>query len=157
MATDLIELRDSFVVETGGLITDEDAIVDYLIAGLLMFNSQATDTFTATGTVLDRDATAKEKYALQTCAILAWLNGRIIYMAEQAIVASNAAGRTDLREIVKQLAKRRAELLEGLKDTLAEIIGNEAYSEISAHELGETLNITGSRSVPPFMLEGLFE
>ena len=153
MATDLIELRDSFVVETGGLVTDEDQIVDYLIAGLTLYNGTANQAFTATGTLLDRDATGKERYALLVCAKLAYLNGRIIYMAEQAIVASNAAGRTDLREIVKQLAKRRDELLEDLKDTLASIVGNEAYSEISAEELGETLNITGRGSVTSAMLE----
>lgn len=148
MATDLEELRDSFNIETFNEVEAGDVIL-YLAAGVDIYNALAAQSFERELTLLDRDVTGSERRALVLCATKAYLRGRLFQASRNAIVESNAAGRTDLRSLAKELAAR----LKELDGELGKIIGknaiNDIVEEVYVHELGETLRvIDGGTFVP---------
>lgn len=144
MATDLSNLVDALNLETAKQLTVPD-LLDLLRAGVDMLNGHIGRGFEYTGTELDRDATAPERRAIVLCAVVVWLDQKTIEASEIAISHSNVAGKTSLDGIEFALAKRRKELFEQqLGPLLERLKAPGVISEVSAHELGETLD-----QVPP--------
>jgi len=140
VATDLIELRAALDVELGSQGLPAATLDPLLIAGVGLYNGEASQEFEVTGTALDRVASSVEKRALVLQALLAYLNGKLIMASENAVSISNPAGKTDLTSIEWALAKRRKEMVDGqLKIVMDRIKSPGVMSEVFAHEMGETL------------------
>lgn len=142
MATDLSTLVDSLNWETNRTL-EVPELLDLLKAGVGKLNSVLSRGFDLTGTELDRDASKREQRAIVMCATLIWLNGQVIGASTIAITHSNVAGRTKLDGIEFAMAKRRKELLETeVEEMLQGFKTTGVASEASAHELGETKDMT---------------
>lgn len=140
-ATDLKNLRARLNIDTGAQLADE-LLDELLIHGLSLFNGETSQIFAATGTVLDREATAVEQRAIVLYSVLGYLNRQILPATENAVVISNVSGRTDLSNIEWALNKRRTETLAMIKTVMQRIISHGVNSEVNATELGQTLGVT---------------
>lgn len=143
MATNLNTLVSNLDFETGKKLGTPD-LLQLLRAGVDLHNANASQAFTVTDDVLDRDATGLEKRAIVLWATIVYLDQKTVEWSEKAVTISNVAGRTELDSVEWALSKRRSELKSQQLDPLMQRI-NEAgvLSEIRAQELGETLDLSG--------------
>lgn len=158
-ATDLGSLEPLLNVELGGGVAAADQPVgtldriNILKAGVAAFNAEAPQSFSLTGTTLDREATDVEKRLIVLFAAWAWVRGRALDMSTKAIVHSNVAGRTDLSGIELGLAKRAKEWRTDIDALLPRLLEPAIAEQVHAEEMGETkdLLITQPTSISPWV------
>jgi hypothetical protein len=155
VATDLGELEPLLNVELGGGVTAASQPVgtldriNLLKAGVAAFNAEAPLEFEfASGTRLDREATAVEKRLIVLFSAWAWVRGRALDTSGDAIVHSNVAGRTDLTGIELGLAKRTKEWRDDIDRLLSRLTEPAIAKEVLAEELGETKDVLLTRPYP---------
>lgn len=146
MATDLLAMTDALNIELGGSF-NVPKLAEYLKHGVSVFNARAARAFSlADDTTLDRDATELEKRLLVLCAVIGYLDGRMIAESLNAFKVRSPAGATDLTGIEFALAKRRKELTDpeqGEVPYLFDRLNASAIEgEIETKELGETRDLT---------------
>jgi hypothetical protein len=139
---DLLDLAGSFNIATGNLVTDSAQLENLLVEGVRRFNAAAPREFELTGTTFDREPTDLEAAILVVEATLAFIDGESLKYSLNAVVVSNAAGRTDLTGIELGLAKRRKEIIDNYLTPLLNRLKGGAFgvfADIAGTELGETL------------------
>lgn len=151
MATDLGDLEKALGRELGDIFTAEEMasldLIDLLERGVDALNGEGVQEFVLTGTTLDRTATMVEKRAIVLMAAEIYVRGKAVGSSGDAIVHSNVAGRTDLSGIEFAMAKRAKEIRERLTPILERIQMGGVVSEVTAQELGETLEVGLTRPV----------
>lgn len=140
MATDLRDLRPGLHIDTGSELAEEK-LDDLLVHGVDLYNAEAPQVFTVTGRLLDRDANAAEKRAITLFSLLGYLNEQIMPATLNAVVISNVAGRTDLKNLEWSLNKRRDETRKMIDLVLVRVRQAAVVAEVTASELGLTLNV----------------
>lgn len=164
MPTDLGSLEPQLKVEIGETVSFLDRM-NLLRQSVPAFNGMVPRPFALSGTTLERDATPLEARTL--VVISAWLHakGKYAESADQAIVHSNAAGRTDLTGVTKAWENRIADYEQQLGigvssgvrvqgiGLIARLSADGVDSETTAAELGETKDIVANRPLVP--LSGL--
>lgn len=141
MATDLESLSDALNFETGKALTASDR-TELLKQSVPVFNAHASNGFTLSGTLLERDANEDEKRLLVLFGTLVYIDQKVIAASESAVRVSNVAGRTQLDGIEFALGKRRKEMWEQqITPLLRGINGDAVADEVKAEEVGETLSV----------------
>lgn len=147
--TDIGELTPALDAETGFQLEDP-RLQELLVEATKTFNAYAAMQVSLDGSTYDRELSPKEQRLIVLFALSVWLHGEEVKAAMTAIVHTNVAGRTDLKDIPKNLRALREGTTAELQAILGEI-GSGGMSGITsgiqAHELGATLNVSGGGGV----------
>lgn len=138
---DVGQLTPALDVETGFQLEDEQ-LLEMLINATKTFNAYAVTQVGLAGTTYDRALTAREQRLIVLFALSMWLRGEEVKAAMTAIVHTNVAGRTDLKDIPKNLRALRELTTDEMTAILAEIGNRDVIAGIQAHELGATKDLT---------------
>lgn len=141
MVDDVGELTPALDAETGFQLED-DRLLELLIEATKTYNAYAVTQVGLTGTTYDRVLSWKEQRLIVLFALSTWLHGEEVKAAVTAIVHTNVAGRTDLKDIPKNLRALREGTMAEMVAILTEIGNRDVVAGIQAHELGATKDVT---------------
>lgn len=150
--TDLGSLEAQLIEELGGeeLAPPTLRRINLLLQAVPDFNALAANSFTLTGTTLDREATVIEGRALVLCAALIYVRGKAVQSIGMAISHTNVAGRTDLSSQPRAYERRIGSLETRLAMVIDRLTDHAIAEETVAAELGETKNVLLTRPPYPF-------
>ena len=144
--TDLSDLIDHLDLEVGSGLLTQEQLEGLLKSGVVQYNAFAVQAYTlsgALGLTLDRDASAQDAVAILLWALYVYLKGESSRASRSAVVVSNPAGRTDMKNVEWALAKRAKELHDERLMPLMKRINMPAVAgEVSANELGDTKDLS---------------
>lgn len=138
---DVGDLTPALDAETGFQLGD-DRLLELLIEASKTFNAYAVQQVGLTGTTYDRELSWREQRLIVLFAMSTWLRGEEVKASMTAIVHTNVAGRTDLKDVPKRLHELREGSTAEMTAILTEIGNRDVIAGIQAHELGATKDLT---------------